>query len=90
MLYLSQLQHCIFSLRCAGTSLASPCAPSAAGPASEAPYEVDGLSGATLTSNGVTNALEFWLGEHAYQSYLAQFRGQSGAGGDTNSKGKEG
>lgn len=59
-----------------------------AGPPSEAPYSVDGLSGATLTSNGVTNSLEFWLGEHGFQPYLAQFRGQSK--GASDSKGKEG
>ncbi len=56
-----------------------------AGPASEAPYAVDGLSGATLTSNGVTNSLEFWLGENGFQPYLSKFR-QGGA----DSKGKEG
>ena len=29
-------------------------------------YQVDGLSGATITSNGVTNLLSFWLGEMGY------------------------
>ena len=32
----------------------------------EAKYQVDGLSGATITSNGVTNLLSFWLGEMGY------------------------
>lgn len=45
-----------------------------AGPADQAPYSVDGLSGATLTSRGVTNLLRFWLGEHGYGPYLASFR----------------
>lgn len=33
-------------------------------------YQVDALSGATLTSNGVTNMLEYWLGEYGYRGYL--------------------
>ncbi|GAA3908156.1 Na(+)-translocating NADH-quinone reductase subunit C [Halomonas cibimaris] len=37
-------------------------------------YEVDALSGATLTSNGVTNMLQFWLGEGGFGNYLARFR----------------
>jgi len=43
-----------------------------AGPPAEDPYHVDGLSGATLTSNGVTNLLHFWLGEEALGPYLAK------------------
>ena len=34
--------------------------------ASSNKYEVDGLSGATLTSNGVSNMIEYWLGPEAY------------------------
>lgn len=45
-----------------------------AGPAKEAPYSVDGLSGATLTSRGVTNLLRFWLGDEGYGPYLANVR----------------
>ena len=41
-----------------------------AGPATESPYQVDGLSGATLTSRGVTNMLDFWLGERGFGPYL--------------------
>jgi Na+-transporting NADH:ubiquinone oxidoreductase subunit C len=33
---------------------------------------VDGLSGATLTSNGVTNLMQFWLGERGYGPFLAR------------------
>lgn len=33
-------------------------------------YQVDGLSGATLTSNGVTNMLKFWLGDDGFGPYL--------------------
>jgi Na+-transporting NADH:ubiquinone oxidoreductase subunit C len=41
-----------------------------AGSPEEAPHKVDGLSGATLTSNGVTNLLKLWLGEHGFGPYL--------------------
>lgn len=34
------------------------------------PYAVDGLSGATLTSNGVQNTLSYWLGKNGYGPYL--------------------
>lgn len=39
-----------------------------------AKYEVDGLSGATLTSNGVTNMMRFWMGEDGFGPYLAKMR----------------
>lgn len=45
-----------------------------AGPPSEAPFEVDGLSGATITSNGVTYLLRFWLGDEGFGPYLKKFR----------------
>jgi len=44
-----------------------------AGPPSEDPYEVDGLSGATLTSRGVTNLVQFWLGDQGFGPYLDKF-----------------
>lgn len=37
-------------------------------------HQVDGLSGATLTSNGVTNMLQFWLSPEGFGGYLAQLR----------------
>lgn len=37
-------------------------------------YEVDALSGATLTSNGVTNMLQFWMSPEGFGEYLAKFR----------------
>ncbi len=40
--------------------------------APEAEHRVDGLSGATLTSNGVTNLMRFWLGELGYGPFLAR------------------
>jgi Na+-transporting NADH:ubiquinone oxidoreductase subunit C len=50
----------------------------AAGPATEDPYNVDGLSGATITSRGVTNLLRFWLGENGFGPYLEKYRAQAG------------
>lgn len=40
----------------------------------EAVHQVDGLSGATLTSNGVSNLVKFWLGENGYAPFLANLR----------------
>jgi len=45
-----------------------------AGPPSSDPYQVDGLSGATITSRGVTNMVDFWLGENGFGPYLDKFR----------------
>ncbi len=36
--------------------------------------QIDGLSGATLTSRGVTNLVQFWLGDNGFGPYLAQMR----------------
>lgn len=41
---------------------------------SDAIYGVDALSGASLTSRGVTNLLQFWLGELGFQKYLDRVR----------------
>jgi len=49
-----------------------------AGPPAEDPYRVDGLSGATITSRGVTHLLRFWLGEHGFGPYLARYRAEAG------------
>ena len=43
------------------------------GPSSE-DYEIDGISGATLTSNGVTNMIRYWLGENGYGPVLQKLR----------------
>jgi Na+-transporting NADH:ubiquinone oxidoreductase subunit C len=45
-----------------------------AGSVDEAPHDVDGLAGATMTSRGVTNLLRFWLGEAGLGSYLDRLR----------------
>lgn len=49
-----------------------------AGPPAESPFEVDGLAGATLTGNGVTEALRFWLGEDGLGPYLRRYRAERG------------
>lgn len=45
-----------------------------AGTPEQAPHKVDGMSGATLTGNGVTNLIRFWLGDKAFGPYLAAVR----------------
>jgi Na+-transporting NADH:ubiquinone oxidoreductase subunit C len=49
-------------------------------PASDsADYQIDGLAGATLTSNGVTNLVQFWLGEQGFQKFLGKlYLGEAG------------
>jgi Na+-transporting NADH:ubiquinone oxidoreductase subunit C len=42
----------------------------AKGKAKNTEHEVDGLSGATLTANGVTGMMSFWFGEYGYQKFL--------------------
>ena len=37
-------------------------------------FKVDGLSGATITGQGVTNLLRYWLGENGFGPYLKRFR----------------
>ena len=49
-----------------------------AGTPEDDPYQVDGLSGATITSRGVTGAIEFWLGREGYGSYLEKYRSERG------------
>ena len=39
-----------------------------------AEYQVDGLSGATLTGRGVTNLIQFWLGEDGFAPFLDNFK----------------
>jgi Na+-transporting NADH:ubiquinone oxidoreductase subunit C len=41
-----------------------------------AEHKVDGLSGATLTSNGVEYLMDFWLGEQGYGPFLARLTQQ--------------
>jgi Na+-transporting NADH:ubiquinone oxidoreductase subunit C len=38
------------------------------------PWQIDGLAGATLTANGVTNLVQFWLGENGFQPFLSNLK----------------
>lgn len=40
----------------------------------ESRYQVDGLSGSTLTTNGVNNLVRFWLGEEGFGPFIAEIR----------------
>lgn len=37
-------------------------------------FEVDGISGATRTSNGISNMLQFWLGPDGFGPFLARLK----------------
>ncbi|HEA16990.1 hypothetical protein LCGC14_2235490, partial [marine sediment metagenome] len=37
-------------------------------------HQIDGLSGATLTSNGVDHAVDFWTGDNGFGPFLARVR----------------
>lgn len=41
---------------------------------SDRQYKIDGLAGATLTSNGVTNLVQFWMGKDGFGPYLERVR----------------
>lgn len=41
-------------------------------------YKIDGLSGATLTSNGVSNMMEFWMGEQGFKPFVENMRAELG------------
>jgi len=37
-------------------------------------FQIDGLSGATLTSDGVTNLIHYWLGPDGYGPFISKLR----------------
>lgn len=39
-----------------------------------APYQVDGLAGATVTGNAVTAMVRYWIGPHGYQGFFDYLR----------------
>lgn len=43
-------------------------------------HEVDGLSGATITGNGVTGLVNYWLGDHGFGPFLTKFRAGAAGG----------
>ncbi len=50
------------------------------GPAA-ADYQVDALSGATVTSDAMTNLMQFWFGDSGFKVYLEKLRSEGGDGG---------
>ena len=46
--------------------------------APNAKYEVDGLSGATLTTNGIDTMIRFWIGPEAFGKYLSNIKKAKG------------
>lgn len=44
-------------------------------------HRIDGLSGATITSRGVTNLLRYWLGENGFGPYLRRLAKEGGTHG---------
>lgn len=50
----------------------------------EATFWIDALSGATITSRGVTNLLRYWLGPNALGPYFENMRQELQIAGDTN------
>lgn len=44
-------------------------------------YQIDGLSGATLTTKGVDNLMEFWFGEHGFKPFFAQLKNEEKTNG---------
>jgi len=45
-----------------------------AGPPDKDPFRVDGMSGATITSNAITRLTTFWLSDDGYGKFLKRFR----------------
>lgn len=44
-------------------------------------HQVDGISGATLTTNGVNDLITFWFGEQGFQPFLQQLKKDGGING---------
>ena len=50
-------------------------------PPDQRPYLVDGISGATITSQGVDKLMKFWFGDHGYQPFFERIRNEGGFNG---------
>ncbi|MFW7377301.1 MAG: Na(+)-translocating NADH-quinone reductase subunit C [Oligoflexus sp.] len=46
-----------------------------------ASYQIDGLAGATLTTNGIRSMVQYWLGPHGFGPYLENIRKQGNLNG---------
>ncbi len=40
----------------------------------EQSYQIDGLSGATLTTKGVDSLMDFWFGDHGFKPFFARLQ----------------
>src|SRR3712207_3085507 len=49
------------------------------GASADKDHGVDGLSGATLTSNGVDGSFKYWFGKNGFGPFLAKFKATAGA-----------
>ena len=47
--------------------------------AADAQHKVDGLAGATLTTNGLNNLVRFWMGENGFGPYLDELKTNAAA-----------
>lgn len=45
-----------------------------------ATYEIDGLSGATLTTKGVASLMDFWFGEHGFKPFISSMKKENSNG----------
>ena len=50
-------------------------------PGPDAVHQVDGVSGATLTANGVTYLIQYWTGPHGFGPYLARISSEAKSDG---------
>jgi Na+-transporting NADH:ubiquinone oxidoreductase subunit C len=44
-------------------------------------YQIDGLSGATMTAEGVNDLLHFWFGEHGFKLFIERLQKNGGING---------
>ena len=44
----------------------------------DSPYEIDGMSGATLTGRGVSQLVRFWVGPQGFGPYLQKIQSLEG------------
>jgi len=46
----------------------------AASEGAQADFQIDGLSGATLTTKGVDHLMKFWFGDHGFEPFIAKMK----------------
>lgn len=46
-----------------------------------AQHQVDGLSGATMTTQGINNLMQFWFGDHGFKPFFDQLQSKGGTDG---------